>query len=160
MWVGPFENFKPYHCIGSVKNVIMALTQTEAGVYEFINISSASFFWYENIYRFSCRYFSRAPLYAVIVYNTICLLAMLISLILPYAFHKSEYAYYKFALCPFRKRVHDYNVIMRIILSFAAVNVIYLLRITEYAVNLLYFYWLHLLLSHSINCSCFWGLVK
>jgi len=37
-------------------------------------------------------YFSLAPLHAVIVY-TICLLAMLISLILPYAFRKSEYAY-------------------------------------------------------------------
>lgn len=150
MRVGTFENFEPCHCIGSVKNVIMA--QTEAGVYDFLKVSySASFFWYESIYRFSCRYFSRAPLCAVIVYKTICLLAMLISLILPYAFHKSEYAYCKFALCPFRKRVHDYNVIMRIISSFAAVSVIYLLRITEYAVNLLYFYWLHLLLSHSIN---------
>lgn len=32
MWIGSFENSEPYHCLGSVKNVIMALPQTEAGV--------------------------------------------------------------------------------------------------------------------------------
>lgn len=81
------------HIIASVKNVIMALTK--AGVHAFFKGCN-----------FSCIY----SLYAVIVYTT-SLLAMIISLILPYAFCSFEYASYKFALCPFCKKVHDYNVI-------------------------------------------------
>lgn len=116
---------------------------------EFIKASSSAFFfWYDSIYRFSCRYFCPAPLYTVIVYTT-CLLAMLISLILPYAFHKSEYAYSKLAFCPFCKRVHDNNVLMCI---FAAVISIFLVRIKEYAINLFHFYWLRLLLGLNVNC--------